>query len=137
MVLVGFGRRGWPSDLAGREEAESGSQDRSETAIAMATRSQQAMRRTDPAGRVDILVIRLLEHAVSTYGDLPLRGIYGTFKPEIDRSLKQHLGKIRIYVPPAQIQASVPVAKPKPKADKDAMTMRRGADGVYEVSDAR
>ena len=96
-------------------------------------------RRSDPVGRLDLCAIRLLEHAVATFGDLPIRGIYGTFKPEIDQSIKRTLGSVRIYVPPSQIQASGSVAKavrPKRPA-KDAMTMSQGADGVYEVSDAR
>jgi hypothetical protein len=105
----------------------------------MASRSQHAIRRADPVGRLDLCAIRLLEVAVETYGDLPIRGIYGTFKPEIDRSIKRTLGHVRIYVPPAQIQASAPIAKPKRSAKPvhDAVTMQPGPDGVYEVSDAR
>ena len=100
----------------------------------MRARSQHA-RRSDPTGRLDLCAIRLLEHAVSVYGDLPLRGVYGTFKPEIDRSIKRTLGSIRVYVPPApKPQAQIrPKQKPVPK---DAVTMRQGPDGVYEVSDA-
>jgi hypothetical protein len=48
---------------------------------------------------VDILAIRLLERLVDRYGDLPLRGLYGTYKKEIDRTVKRHLGKIRFYFP--------------------------------------
>jgi hypothetical protein len=95
-------------------------------------------RRSDPVGRLDICAIRLLEVAVETYGDLPIRGLYGTFKPEIDRSIKRTLGHVRIYVPQAQIQASVPVAKPKTSpVSSDAITLRPGPDGVYEVNDAQ
>ena len=58
----------------------------------------------DPTGRVDLLAIRLLEVAIAKYGDLPLRGIYGTYKGEIDRALKRHLGKVKFYFPtPAQL----------------------------------
>ena len=52
----------------------------------------------DPAGRVDLLVINLLERAVQLYGDVALRGVYGTCKPRIDRALRQHLGHIRVYM---------------------------------------
>ena len=52
----------------------------------------------DPTGRVDLLAIGLLERAVQIYGDLPLRGVYGTYKKQIDRALRQHLGHVRIYM---------------------------------------
>ena len=94
-------------------------------------------RRSDPTGRVDILAIRLLEHAVATFGDLPIRGIYGTFKPEIDRSIKRTLGSVRIYVPPvAELPKPKNVAKRPAKPVQDAVTMRPGKDGVYEVVNA-
>lgn len=54
----------------------------------------------DPAGRVDILAIRLLEVMVDKYGDIPLRGIYGTYKADIDRAIKRNLGKFKFYIPP-------------------------------------
>ena len=102
-----------------------------------ARRPAGVSRRPDPTGRVDLLAIGLLERAITLYGDLPLRGIYGTLKPEIDRSIRRHLGKIKIYVPPQiQAPAAKPTVKPKP-ADPKAMTLRQGADGVYEVCDAR
>ncbi len=56
-------------------------------------------RRPDPTGRVDVLAIRLMEYFVGKYGDLPLRGLYGTYKKDIDRTVKRHLGKIRFYFP--------------------------------------
>ena len=54
----------------------------------------------DPTGRLDILAIRLLEVGVSLYGDLALRGIYGTYKGDIDRTIRRKLGKIKFYFPP-------------------------------------
>jgi len=62
--------------------------------------TQKAPRRRapDPAGRVDILVSRLLEVAVEQYGDLPLRGVYGTYKTEINRAIRKHLGKVRFHM---------------------------------------
>lgn len=70
-----------------------------------ATRPPRLRKPTDPAGRVDILAIRLLEVAVTKYGDIHLRGIYGTYKTEIDRALRRHLGKFKLYIPP-QLQAA-------------------------------
>jgi hypothetical protein len=105
----------------------------------MAARSQHAMRRrSDPVGRLDLCAIQLLEVAVETYGDLLIRGIYGTFKPEIGRSIKRTLGGIRVHVP-QQPELPKPKTVPKHPAKlvQDAVTMRQGADGVYEVSDAR
>lgn len=52
----------------------------------------------DPAGRVDILASRLLEKLVETHGDLAMRGIYGTYKTEINRAIKRHLGQFRVHV---------------------------------------
>ena len=105
----------------------------------MATRSQHAMRRrSDPVGRLDLCAIRLLEVAVETYGDLPIRGIYGTFKPEIDRSIKRTLGSVRVYVPPvAELPKPKTASKRPAKPVQDAVTMRPGPDGVYEVSNAQ
>lgn len=61
-------------------------------------------RGSDPTGRVDVLFIRLLEVAVNQHGSLPLRGIYGTYKKEIDRAIRTHVGKVKFYFPkPAQI----------------------------------
>jgi hypothetical protein len=40
-----------------------------------------------------------MEYFVGKYGDLPLRGLYGTYKKDIDRTVKRHLGKIRFYFP--------------------------------------
>lgn len=65
----------------------------------------------DPAGRVDILAIRLLEKAVEVYGDIPLRGVYGTFKRDIDRTIKRNLGRFRLYVPPAPPPRIMPQTK--------------------------
>ena len=56
----------------------------------------------DPAGRVDLLAIQLLEVAVATYGDIPLRTVYGTYKDDIDRMLRRKLGKVKMYIPPAK-----------------------------------
>ena len=52
----------------------------------------------DPAGRVDILVIRLLQKAVEVYGDLPLRGVYGSYRKQINRIIRRHLGKVRFHM---------------------------------------
>ena len=106
----------------------------------------------NPTGRLDLCAIRLLEHAVGAYGDIPLRGIYGTYKPEIDRAIKRHLGKVRIYVPepvrqlmqaPTMVKGAPPPSPPprKPRTPpttgtKAAITMDRNKDGVYEVSNA-
>jgi hypothetical protein len=61
----------------------------------------------DPTGRVDMLLIGLLEVSVGKYGSIPLRGIYGTYKKEIDRAIRRHVGKVRFYFPtPAQIGGS-------------------------------
>jgi len=92
-------------------------------------------------GRLDLLAIRLLENAVSTHGDLPMLGIYGTFKPQIDRAIRQHLGPVRFYFPepdePAKPILQKREAKPRHKriAEAEPMTMELGADGVYEVDD--
>jgi len=51
----------------------------------------------DPTGRVDILAMRLLERAVSLYGDLAIRTIYGSYREEINRALKRRLGRVRVY----------------------------------------
>jgi hypothetical protein len=59
----------------------------------------QRRRRADPTGRLDILAIRFLEVGVNLYGDLALRGIYGTYKAEIDRTIRRKLGKVRFYFP--------------------------------------
>lgn len=53
----------------------------------------------DPAGRVDILIIRLIERAVGDHGSIPLRGVYGTYKKDIDRAIRRHLGKVKFYFP--------------------------------------
>ena len=66
--------------------------------VAQKIPKQPRKRTVDPAGRVDILAIRLLEKLVETHGDLPMRGIYGTYKGEIDRAIKLHLGKFRVHV---------------------------------------
>lgn len=104
----------------------------------------------DPTGRLDLCAIRLLEHAVGIYGDIPMRGIYGTYKREIDGAIKRHLGKMRIYVPePVQqlLQAARPATEtPPPPPAKlqsrtrdagDTITMARGKDGVYEARNGR
>lgn len=94
-------------------------------------------------GRLDLLAIHLLETAVSTHGDLPMRGVYGTFKPQIDRAIQQHLGPVRFYFPeptalPSPIrQKREAKSKAKPIPEAEAVTMRLGTDGVYEVGDAR
>ena len=70
------------------------------------TRSKTPAKRKgpDPQGRVDILLIRLLEVAVANHGSIPLRGIYGTYKKDIDKSIRQHVGKVKFYFPkPKQI----------------------------------
>ncbi len=76
------------------------------------TPTTRKRRAPDPAGRVDILAIRLLEKAVELYGDIPLRGVYGTFKPDIDRTLRQHLRKFKLYVPPAPQPRIMPQGGP-------------------------
>jgi hypothetical protein len=114
------------------------------------SRSTVKRRGPDPTGRLDVCAIRLLEHAVGAYGDIPMRGIYGTYKSEIDRAIKRHLGRVRIYVPePVQqlLQAAAPRTAPPPivtqtqqkprRGDVDTITMARGRDGVYEVSNGR
>jgi hypothetical protein len=62
---------------------------------------------------VDVLAIRLLEMAVATYGDLPLRGIYGTYKADIDRTIRRSLGKIKFYFPPGG-ELKLGMANPPP-----------------------
>ena len=58
----------------------------------------------DPTGRVDVLCIRLLEVAVAQHGTIPLRGVYGTYKKDIDRAIRRHVGKVKLYFPkPTQI----------------------------------
>jgi hypothetical protein len=121
----------------------------------------------NPAGRVDTLAIRLLGRAVELHGDPIVRTIYGTFKPEIDHAIRGGLGGIKIHVPevlqyptgvqdqkrgqqgqqdqgtskpaavasPGRAKASTP--RPKPTPDSGVVDMQVGADGVYEVSDAR
>ena len=125
----------------------------------MATNPNTAPRRqgTNPAGRVDVFATNLLERAVLLHGDMIVRTIYGTFKPEIDRAIKGQLRGIKVCVPemlrypsevaaaPAGKEAKVPktpkakIPKPARPAPDDAgiMDMRVGEDGVYEVSDAQ
>jgi hypothetical protein len=44
---------------------------------------------------------------VAQHGSLPLRGVYGTYKKEIDRAIRRHVGKVKFYFPtPAQIRGS-------------------------------
>ncbi len=63
-------------------------------------REPRLRRVPDPAGRVDILAIRLLERLVESHGDVAMRGVYGTYKTEIDRALRRHLGRFKLYIPP-------------------------------------
>ena len=55
-------------------------------------------RGADPAGRVDILAIRVLERFVENSSNLLIRGIYGSSKKDIDRALRQNLGQLRFYM---------------------------------------
>jgi hypothetical protein len=105
-----------------------------------------------------VFAASLLERAVSLHGDMVVRAVYGTFKPEIDRAIKGQLRGIKIQVPemlryPAQVQArgksggqapkqaQVKPTKPAPApapstTTPPVMDMHVGSDGVYEVSDA-
>ena len=120
--------------------------------MARSTSNAASRRQPSSAGRVDNLAIHLLSRAVDRNDNVILKTIYGTFKPEIDRAIKSQLGGIRVHVPemlqyPAKVADApqgrtrtkpAPEAKPTPKpaADANAMTMKLGADGVYEVCDA-
>jgi hypothetical protein len=55
-------------------------------------------RQPDPAGRVDLLAIRVLERWVETSPNLLLRGIYGTHKKEINRVLRSGLGAFHFHM---------------------------------------
>ena len=55
-------------------------------------------RQPDPAGRVDLLAIRVLERLVETSPNLVLRGIYGTHKKEINRALRSTFGGFRFHM---------------------------------------
>jgi hypothetical protein len=63
-----------------------------------AAKAPRARKGPDPTGRVDLLAIGLLERAVQIYGDVPLRGIYGTHKKQIDQAIRRYLGGVRIYM---------------------------------------
>lgn len=52
----------------------------------------------DPAGRVDILAMRILERLVENSDNLLLRGIYGSHKRGINQLLKKNLGKIQFHM---------------------------------------
>ncbi len=96
--------------------------------------------------------IRLLEHVIGTSDSIPLRGIYGTYKGDIDRAIRRHLGKVRIFVP-EPVVAAVQAAKvppcpsqPRPAPSKPrtpvrpaskgpVIELKANADGVYEVPD--
>ncbi len=63
----------------------------------MAKVSKPRGRTTDPTGRVDLLIVRLLERAVQIHGDLPLRAVYGSYKKQIDGAIRRHLGGVKVY----------------------------------------
>ena len=120
--------------------------------MARSTSNAASRRQPSSAGRVDNLAIHLLSRAVDQNENVILKTIYGTFKPEIDRAIKSQLGGIRVHVPemlqyPAKVATDSPARKkpatatdpkpaPKPATADDAMTMKLGPDGVYEVCDA-
>jgi len=41
----------------------------------------------DPTGRVDLLISRILETAVSQSGDPMLKALYQQYKPDVDRTV--------------------------------------------------
>jgi hypothetical protein len=107
VVVDRRGSCGRGSPVRWREEEKARkSKGSEETVMAKAKTNSVPVRRRgpDPTGRVDVLVIRLLEVAVEQHGSLPLRGIYGTYKKDIDQAIRHHVGKVKFHFPkPAQI----------------------------------
>lgn len=105
-----------------------------------------ARRQVDPTGRIDLCAIRLLEQAMEKSTDIPLRSLYGTYKAEIDRAIKRHLGKYRFHMPepvkeivqavghptPPPPPPPAPAApRPRTAATGPVVELKQGKDGVY------
>lgn len=50
----------------------------------------------DPTGRLDIFAIGLVERLVDTRLPLPVRMVFRRYKPQIDRSIRRCIGKVRL-----------------------------------------
>ena len=77
-----------------------------------------------PAGRLDILAIRLVDLFVDRRGDLALKAVHARYKPYVDQCLRQFLGPIQIPGLPAP-----PVASSRP--------LRQAAGGKMKVEPIR